>query len=422
MKRHLIIGNGGAAVSAVRAIRSVAAEDEITLVSQEDGPAYSPMLTPYYLAGRLPRRGLLICDQGFYRQHRVKALLGRRATGVDPRAGTVLLEDGSALPFDSLLIATGASAVRLTMSGMDLPGVFCLRTLADAQGILRASKRARKVLFIGGGLVSLEVAQALFREGLGMTFVVGSGHVLSQNVDAPCAAMVQARLEQHGVSFLLGDDLVSLEKEGRKLRAVTNQSKELEADMVVVGRGVRPNVDLVRGSGVKMNNGIVVDETLRASVEGIYAAGDVAEGMDIATGRPHVNATWPNAIGQGWTAGLNMAGKKTPYLRNVRVNICTLFGLSFASVGAVRGDGEGHQVLASRVGGSYRKLVFQGDILIGALLAGDVADAGILANRVEQRKPSLDLRRAGPRSTAFLPFARNLVVIGKEVRYGRAGL
>ncbi len=412
MRRHVVIGNGGAAISAVRAIRSVTAEDEITLISQEDGPAYSPMLLPYYLAGHIRRRDLFICNQDFYRAHRVQELLGHRIIKVDTRNRTVLLEDNSTVSFDNLLIATGASAVKPSVPGIDLPGVFCLRTLRDTQSILRAFKNVRTVLFIGGGLLSLEVAQALFRKDLRMTFLISSHHILSQNMDREGARIMQKHLEQRGISFLKDDDVKSVEKKKGILLMTTRQGQELLGDMVVVGKGVRSNSDMVQGNGINVNNGIIVDDTMCTSEEGIYAAGDVAEGIDIATGRAHVNATWPNAVSQGWTAGLNMAGKKTSYLRNVRVNICALFGLPFASIGVVKADEREHQLLASRSDGRYWRLVFKNEVLVGAVLVGDVTNAGIMANLVEQQKPCPDLKKKGQKGMSFIPFAKNLIMAG----------
>jgi nitrite reductase (NADH) large subunit len=182
-ERLVIIGNSGAAISAIRSIRSVESSCPITLVSRESYPAYSPVLTTYYIGNRISWERLFLTDSKFYEALGVNTLLGREVTGLDIRSQLLQLSDGASLPFDRLLIATGASANRPRFDGANLDNVFTLRTVDDAQEIKSSSKTAREIVFIGAGLVSLQVASQLHRENLRMVFLVSSDRILSQNLD-----------------------------------------------------------------------------------------------------------------------------------------------------------------------------------------------------------------------------------------------
>ncbi len=407
LKRHVIIGNSGAAISAVQGIRAISSTDAITVISKEDCSAYSPVLTTYYLAGSILYKDMfLFRDEELYGKNNVKAILGKEAIKVNTDANTVLLEDGALVEYDDLLIATGASPQRPKVTGTDLPKIYTLRTLQDAERIAEASKKAQDVLIIGGGLVGLQVANALFGKGAKMTLMVASQQILSQNVDGEAAKIIQKRVESFGVRFLLGRDVESIKEKGDKVVVTTNRGEELPADMLVVAKGVTPNIKLVEGSGVKLARGILVDKWMRTNIENVYAAGDVAGGIDDITGRPRSNPTWPSATGQGWVAGMNMAGQKVPFLRNVQFNICTLFGLSFASVGLTKGEGKRYNEVACRMGSNYRKFIFEGNVLVGAVLVGEVDDTGILTNFIERRRPCPELREELQRNKAFVPYAK----------------
>ena len=231
--RQVIIGNSAAALSAVRAIREMDEECIITLISAENCNAYSPVLTTYYLSGRIPREGLFIVAGDFYESKNVTTIFGSRATGLDPQKQVVFLEDGGEIEYDNLLIATGASAVTL---GEGLSNVLSLRTVEDTDRIREQARVAREVIVIGGGLVSLQILNALVREGSRFTLLVSSKHLLSQSIDAHCAAIVQKGIESLGVDIRFGTNVSEVRGVGKKAAVVTSSGEELTADLVLVGK------------------------------------------------------------------------------------------------------------------------------------------------------------------------------------------
>lgn len=386
-KRHVIIGNGGAAVAAIRSIRRCNDHDEIVLISKENYFAYSPMLIPYYLREKISFEDMFLCDGEFYRKNKVQILLGKEPVGIDPSSKEVRLEDGNSVLYDSLLIATGSSSILPDIEGIGLPHVMGIRTLNDSTRIKARLKEAKDIVLLGGGLVSLHILNALYRQDLRFILVVTSPYVLSLMVDEGGARIIEERLQAFGVRILKNCNARTITKE----KVILNDGSELSADLVVVGKGVKPNIGFLNGSGIKANKGILVDELMRTSTEDIYAAGDVTEARDPIPNKWQLNPTWPSAIEQGRVAGLNMAGHKRGVIRNIRMNVSSIFGLTFASFGYIYGEEEGISVVR-RDGPIYRKLIFKDHLLIGGILIGELEDVGILVNFVEQRDLYVNLR------------------------------
>ncbi|HHW15349.1 MAG TPA: NAD(P)/FAD-dependent oxidoreductase [Firmicutes bacterium] len=382
--RAVIVGNSAAGLAAAQAFRAAAPAAELLLVCGDAGPAYSRVLTSYYLAGRIPREGLFLVDDHFYRQQQIQTLFGRQAAGLAPDEDVLLLEDGSRLEFDRLLVATGATPQRLSAPGAEGEGVFTLRTREDAEAIRRAARGAERAVIAGGGMVALKAAEALHELGLAVTLVVSSPQLLSQMLDPVTADLVRRRLEAWGLAVLLGEDVAEIVREGGRLEVRTSGGRELPCDLVVAGKGVRPNVGWLAGSGVAVNRGVVVDAFLQTSRPGVWAAGDVAETWDLARGERRVNALWGNAVEQGRVAGLNLAspdGQAAAYPGSLAENSLHWGDLSVISVGQVNppaGDSR-YRIHERREGDRfYRRLVFREGRLVGAVLFGDVRGAGIL--------------------------------------------
>ncbi|MFH1134848.1 MAG: FAD-dependent oxidoreductase [Pseudomonadota bacterium] len=386
--KHIIIGNSAAALAAVRAIRRAGDDRPIVLVSAENLPAYSPVLTTYYIAGGISRKNMFLVDADFYRRHRVKTILGRRVVEVDPDRRLVVLGDRTRLEYGDLLIAAGASARPLERVAPDAAGLVCtLRTLEDAERIRALGQKASEVVVIGAGLVSLQTVKALLRPGLKITVAVGSDQVLSQQLDRESAGIIQGRLEAGGVDILFGRGIDRVTRRGTRVEATTSYGETLPADLVVVGKGVRANTDLVRGTAIRTGRGVIVDDRMRTSVPDVYAAGDVAEGENQVSGEREVIATWFNAAAQGEIAGLNMAGRPARRTGQLRENVTTLLGVVVAVVGQSRPDyGRYEEIkhLDSRRG-VVRKFFFDGPVLAGALLIGSYLDAGVIRHCIAER-------------------------------------
>jgi NAD(P)H-nitrite reductase large subunit len=386
-ERIVILGNSAAAIAAVRAIQARGKGQAITMVSAEDCTAYSPVLTTHYLSGEMPESALYFCDVGFYRERGISCHFGPAAVTLDAAAQRVELADGTTLPYDKLLIATGAAAKRIGGLDPEIAGdVHYLRTVDDARRIHAAAKDARHAVMMGAGLVSMQVAAAIARPNLEVTCVVASRQVLSQNIDATCAQLVREHVERSAqIEFLFGTSVSAITRQNGGYRVVLDSGAELQADLLVAGKGVAPNVGFVNRAQIVVDQGIVVDDNLRTSAENVWAAGDVAQGRNRVSGAVELVANWIDACEQGAAAGANMAGDDTPYPGSVAENITTLFGASVASVGLVKrspGDGLREVVHLDERHGVYRKLLLRGDVLVGAALLRATADIGVLRTAI----------------------------------------
>lgn len=388
-KKQVIIGNSAAGLSAISAIRSIDGSCPITVISAENCMAYSPVLLTYYIAQKIGRDDLFIADDRFYREHNVKTIFGDRAVGIDPAQQTVYLEDDTKLEYDNLLIATGASAKYPTKESSKIPRILTVRTIEDAERIIRLSKDAQEIVVLGAGLISMQVANALAlaKKGIKLTFVVGSRYILSQNIDDGCAAILQKRLESQGVSFLFGRNAESFKEKNNKVWIVTDRGEDLFADLVVVGKGVTPNIDWIKETGVKVGRGVIVDEYMLTNIENVFAAGDVAEAMHLISGKRQVIATWPNACIQGRVSGLNMAGYPEKFDGGLNSNVTNIFGLTLATVGLCRAtDGNFEEIkYADEEREIYRRFLLSDNRIAGAVLLSRVADAGIIRNLIENK-------------------------------------
>lgn len=378
---YLIIGNSAAGINGAEAVRARDAAGTITIVSEEEYPAYSRCLIPYFMEGKVTEEDLLYRPRDYYAKNRFEVRLGQKALAVQPREKTVTLADGRQLGYDKLLIATGGAPKFPEIPGIGQAGVFGFRTTRDLQGILQAVKRAEGAVVIGGGCVGLMAACGLHALGLKVAVVVRSPHLLSQIVSAEAGEIVRRRFEANGVSVQVETDIAEVfghdQVQGVKLANGT----PLNCQIVVVGKGVNPNIALVGQTAIRAHWGIVVDDELRASVPDVYAAGDVAETRDIVTGEDTVNAIWPAAAEQGRIAGANMAGAGKKYAGSVRMNSAEFFGLPLISIGLVNPRQPGHTALVRYVAGKdiFRKVILRGNVLVGAVLIGEIENAGVYA-------------------------------------------
>jgi NADPH-dependent 2,4-dienoyl-CoA reductase/sulfur reductase-like enzyme/Fe-S-cluster-containing hydrogenase component 2 len=376
--RLVVVGSSAAGIAACEAAREAAPACRITVVTA-DVQNYSRPLLPYALAGRIERRALPWRDHGYLENNlQVDVIDRRRATRLAAEEKTIWLDDGRAVPFDALVIATGARPATMRITGCDLPGVFGLRDLEDLDDLDRLARTSRQAVVIGGGNVGLQVSEALLHRGLQVTIVARSAHLLSQMVDEQAGRRVGELFARHGARLRIGRDVAEIAGDGRVERVVLDDGEHLEADIVVVGKGIQPNIEWLAGSGVRTARGIVVDAAGCTNIEHVFAAGDCAEVQDHVTGRSTVSGIWPVAYEAGRTAGMAAVGVACTS-PGLRMNASRFFEVSIISIGevqAARVAGATEQVVACRAD-VYRKLVFRGDRLIGAVLFRDVSGAGL---------------------------------------------
>lgn len=386
--RYLILGNSAAGVTAAGAVRRVDPAGEITIVGDEPYSYYARVLTSYYLGGLVTRDSLWLADENWYLRQGIKLLAGRRAVAVDGASQRVGLDDGREIPFDRLLVATGAAPQQINIPGSNLPGVFTLRTLDDAAAIRKFARPGGRALVVGGGLVGIKAAEGLHARGLNVRLVVSSARILSQVLDDTGAELVHRVMTDAGFTIHLREDVVALEGREKVTAAVLRSGVTVPADVVVVGKGVQPNVAFLEGSGIEVDRGILVDEYLGTSIQGVYAAGDVAQAYDYARQERRINAIWGNAVEQGRLAGFNMAGRHTPYRGSIGRNSLVVNGLGVISGGIVdlprqgqdkSGASDGDYYVVSRVDKKrlyYRKAVLKGRRLVGMVAIGPPGGAG----------------------------------------------
>ncbi len=381
---YVIIGNSAAAVGAVEAIRRVDDRGPITLIAAEPYHTYSRPLISYYLAGKVTEEQMAYRPRDFYIQNGVKTLLGRKAEAVDTRARRVVLADGEGVAYQKLLIATGGRPFVPPVQGLDKAGVFTFTTMDDVKAMAKEATPGARAVVIGAGLIGLKAAEALIRKGLQVTVVELANRVLSAILDQEGAAIVQAHLEKQGICFLLNNTVTQVTGEERIKGVLLQDGQELACDLLVVAIGVVPNTAVATGTGIRVNRGILVDDTLCTSEADIYAAGDVSEGYDMVHGTWRVLPLLPNAYRQGEVAGLNMAGQVAKFAGGFAMNAIGLFGLPILTAGLAWPEGEGYRVLvrADEERQNYRKVVLKDDRVVGFILINQVDRAGILTSLI----------------------------------------
>ena len=392
MPKYLIIGNGIAGVSAAEAIRAQDSQGSLALVAAEDFPPYSRPLISLVLEGSLGPERLPIRPDTFYRDLDIQAHLGHKVTTLDLDRRRVLTDQGLELEYQRLLIASGADPRPLSVPGRELANIFYMRTQAQVQAMLQALPGARRALVLGGGLVGFKAAYGLMRRGLAVTMLIRSPHPLTMQVDAAAGAMIRQELEARGLEVRVGVEVESFQGDkGRVTSARLSDGDRLECQLVVVGKGVNPALDFLPPQGIQVDQGILVDEHLQTSREGVYAAGDVAQAWDLVRGRPWVNAIWPVAVEQGRLAGANLAGRPVAYRGSLGRNVLRIFGLDVLTGGMVNppaGD-DSYQVLTrrDRRRNTYRRLVLKGDTLVGMVMVNRIEQGGVLLALIQRGLP-----------------------------------
>lgn len=394
--RHLIVGNGPAGISAAMTLRRTAPQDQVAVVSEEAQPFYSKVLTSYYVGGKVPYESILLASAEQLQGEGLQLLTGKKAVGLDPAAGEVTLSGGEKVQYDRLLLATGAEPFIPPIEGTKLQGVFTLWTHDDSVKMKEWVREGQKAVVVGAGLVGLKAAEAFMMKGISVTVVELLDRVLPLVLPADDAAIVQKALEKKGVTIYTGTGVTRIGGSGRVQQVELSNGSTLDCDVVVIATGVRPNLKMAKSAGIAFGRGILVNEYMETNLPGIYAAGDVAEGWDVARGRKFPNPTWGNASEQGRVAAYNMAGQRKPFQGAVTLNIFTFLGFSMAAVGIAQPEGDFLRVekYANPRTGDYRKLILMGDRLVGGVAIGDVRMAGVWRGLIARRSPVASVAEA----------------------------
>lgn len=409
--RIIIIGNSATAVGAVESIRQHDQSVEVMIISEEPHTIYSRPLLSHYLAGEIDRSRLAYRGSDFYVRHHIKALLEDRVTTLEPEAHRVRTASGAEFPYDKLLIATGGQPIVPPTPGLELEGVFTMTRLTDAERLLTylRTHTVRRVTVVGGGMIGMKVTDALVKRALEVTMVELAPLILSAALDQTASQMVADRLREAGVAIHTENSITAIgARDGHVAEVTLKDGRTLPCDCVIFGVGVRPNADLARQAGIRVNRGIVVDEFMRTSAPDVYAAGDVAEAYDLVVDMNRTVAIWPNAYRQGAIAGAHMVGISRPDMGGVAMNTVEALGLPAMSIGYGNAP-EGEFEVVAELDGShqrYRRLVLKGNRLVGAILVGQIDRAGIYTGLIRHRIDISEHRRnllSGQLSLLSLP-------------------
>jgi NAD(P)H-nitrite reductase large subunit len=384
--KHVIIGAGPAGVRAAEALRHTDAGCDITLVSGEPGEPYARMAIPYILTGRIDEAGAQQRHAiGHFAAQRVR-YLNAKAVKVHAGAdgGTVDLDDGTSLPYDRLLVATGSSPSLPPIPGTGLPGVVTCWTLEDARAIAAKLAPGNRVVMMGAGFVAGVCMKSLVESGVHLSMIAGrAGQILRSMMTPVGSRILQRWLEMQGVDVITKGRTERIEPGPR----LVMDNRTLDADLVILATGVHPNVSFLEGTGAEIEQGVVVDEHMRTTVPCIYAAGDVAQGRDFSTGEWVVHALQPTATEHGRIAALNMCGKDVPYRGSLSMNVLDTVGLISHTFGLWQGKAGGDVVEnVDEERFLYTRLCFDEDMLIGAITIGQIRHVGAIRGLIQTRR------------------------------------
>jgi NAD(P)H-nitrite reductase large subunit len=387
--KYVIIGAGVAGFAAIEAIRSVDKTGEIIMISDDPYGYYSRPGLAYYLTGELHDKALYPRTQEDYKKLKFNYVKGR-VTRILRAEHALELDGKSRLTYDKLLIAVGARALLLKVPGADLDGVVKLDHLADAKNIRKLSKSGKTAVVVGGGITALELTEGLLACGVHVHYLLRGDRYWSNVLDERESKAVEGRLQAEGVELHYHAELKEvIGKKNRVSGIRLEDGQTIKCDILAYAIGIHPCLELVQGTGLTLDRGILVNEHLQTNDLDIFAAGDVAQAFDPLSGRAVLDSLWNPARDQGQVAGMNMAGRKTAYLKSPPFNVTRLAGLTTTIIGAVgrgndkdivgiaRGDSETWRdlpdVIVAQSGFdiNHMRLLIGDKNLIGAIVMGD---------------------------------------------------
>ena len=387
MMRIVIVGLSAAGLSALETLIKHAKDCSITVITEERYEPYSRCLLTHYLGKELTLGGLFISKTSSYPSN-VNCIFGRKVVSIEKDANKIQMDDGTHLFYDKLLLATGAEPVKPDYAAKS-NRVFTLRHIEDANKI--EGKLEDKATVVGGGFVGIKTAYGLIEREVKVNLVISSGYPLSVILDEETGKLIETELKNLGISVYTKSDVFEIAKKPKGVYSLLSSNKTLESDVIIVGKGVKPRLELAESAGIAIKNGILVNEFMETSVKNIFAAGDCVEAYDIARNETFINAIWPNAVEQGYFAAMNMLGSRMKYYGSIGYNSLKTKTFHLISAGVLKGKDiktYQHYIPSRR---QLRKIAFRGDIPVGMAFLNSPNDAGVMVNLIKRAKP-LDVK------------------------------
>ncbi|MGE8317945.1 MAG: NAD(P)/FAD-dependent oxidoreductase [Comamonas sp.] len=386
----VVIGNGMAGMRTVEELLQLAPGlYNITVFGEEPHGNYNRILLSPLLAGEKSVDDIMLNPREWYAQHGIALHAGDPVVEIDRARRVVRSQGGVEAHYDRLLIATGSRPFIPPVPGSTLPGVIAFRDIQHVEAMVEAARKHRHAVVIGGGLLGLEAANGLLRQGMEVTVVHLHHSLMERQLDAPASALLQQALESTGLRFLLGAETAELVGTDRVTAVRFKSGCEIQADLVVMAAGVRPNVELARAAGLYSERAIVVDDTLQSYDPRIYAVGECVQHRSSTFGL--VAPIWEQA--RVCAAHLAGAGHRR-YVQQATATKLKVTGVDLYSAGnIIGGPGTEDIVLRDPRRGIYKRLVLQGERIVGAVLYGDVADGPWYFHLIQRQAPIAAMRQ-----------------------------
>jgi nitrite reductase (NADH) large subunit len=388
MTTYLIIGNGVTGNSAAENIRKIDSQGNILMFSREKYYFYYVPALSEYLAGRKQVKDFTIHSEKWYEKNGIDLHLSTEVINVEAPEKAVITKSGKRFSYDKLLLACGGNSFLPPIPGSQLPGVYTLRTIDDAERIRQRVQGAKKAVVIGGGLLGLEAGNGLRQIGLEVSVVEFLPRLLPRQMDVAGASLLKGRMEEMGFRFYLGAKTKEITAGETGLWIDLEGGEKLFANMVLISAGVRPELSLKKSLDLQIDKGVKVDDWMKTGLEDIFAAGDLIEH------RGRYYGIWPASQEQGRIAGLNMAGQAVPYQGTVPSNALKVVGIDLVAVGEIDSEGKMETIiLKDEMRRTYRKLILKDNVIVGTILLGNIHGSVEIQKAIQSQKDIAGFRK-----------------------------
>lgn len=387
--RYIIVGNGITGTTAAETIKKNEPSAQVTLIGKEPYPLYNRVALPRFLKGQVPESRVLMRSIEQHTEKGIDLMLETAVEKVNPEDKTVLLHTGKEMPYDRLLVAPGGRSRHLSVPGADAGGVYYFQTLDDTKTLVERALASKSAISVGGSYIAYELTEGFRQRGLHVTWLIRGKRFLHRVLDEAGGELVDRIARKHGVDVIYGEEVAQVEhKNGTITGVVTTGGRHIECDMMGAGLGLIINTEFLEGSGVETRRGIVTDASLRTNVPDIYAGGDAAEFFDVFLQDHNLMGTWNNSQGHGRVIARNMMGADEIY-DDVPHYTTTMFHSNMTAMGMTTEAKPDLDSLSwvDYETENYRRLFFDGDFLVGAVLIGDMKPRRDIMQVIKSREP-----------------------------------